>query len=374
MLDNVQHPRLFHREALSLSSAYRVVVAAAGEPNAAQANSTVTLVPLEPVSNRGVRRLLRIFQLLRIARQLRPAIVHLHSIETLVPLLIFKPNGSRVVFDRHEDYPRNILYGMHWPSPLRRPLASLCRQVENWASKRLDGVIYAESAFEGRLALPAERCVVVENRYCGQVRPQDWPPETARPVTPVLLLSGTIAEEWGALRCVTFWRLWNEKEPARLKFIGRCQSDSLRRKVERLAAESGLENLLEWRCTPNGIDFDEIEEAIANCTLGLALYRLSPARADRTPTRFFEYMAWRKPLLFTAHRPWEALNDVCRFGLSVPDEEPKPEIVTRVVQACRAGFPECFDRPLDASAWHWSSQEQKLLDFYSRLLASPTVK
>ncbi len=367
VLDSVEHPRLRHRQAHSLVPGYRVVLAAAAHHPTSAPPDGLELRPLPPVGHRSWRRIVRTFELIALLRHERPAAAHLHSIELLLPALLLRPRGCRLVYDRHEDYPRNIGYGTHWPRWLRRPLAALVGRYERWAARRLDGVIYAEREFAGRL--PARRSAVVENRYCGRIE-AGQPHEKIPPRTPPLLLvSGTIAEEWGLLRSLELWRLWNTQEMARLAVVGRCRDAGLARQARELACSWGLADRLLWEAPPEGVPFERIEAAIEACSLGLALYVLSPARNDRLPSKFYEFMAWRKPLLFTEHPPWTALNDQWQFGVSLPDGPPTAAQVARLVAQHRAGFPACHPQPIPASVWHWQSQGEVLRQFYAELLS-----
>ena len=368
VLDSVEHPRLRYRQALTLSQFYFVQLAASGPAVHPLPDQGLVLHPFAPVGHRSWRRIARLIALVRLLRRERPAVAHLHSIELLLPVLLLRPKGCLLVYDRHESYPRNIRYGMHWPRLVRRPLAALVHHYEQWAARRVDGVIYAEAAFAGEL--PARRAVVVENRYCGRINPRHIHEKPQTPAQAELLVSGTVAVEWGLLRALELWRLWNKHEPARLAVVGRCRDTGLARTAFDLACSWGLSDRLHWEAPAHGVPFERVESAIEACSLGLALYVLSPARADRIPSKFYEFMAWRKPLAFTAHPPWTALNAKWQFGVGVSDGPPEAALAAELVSQHRQGFPDCHPQPVPPSAWHWQSQGEKLVAFYDPLLST----
>jgi len=367
VLDRADHPRIAAKEAKTLSSAYDCTICAAGLSNDIKKIDGIDYLLLPPVSVRSFRRILRVFELIRIIRQQKPDVLHLHSIELLLPVGLFCSRPSMLVFyDRHEDYSRNIRYGNHIHPWFRKPLSWLVNLHERAMAKKLHGIIYAESSFQGRLPVPEAKTVVVRNTYQGNRQPDAKPISSSQNDIPILLYSGTIAEEWGALRCIEFWKFWCLKSKAILQFVGPCFSPRLKEEIWRKVRNSPFPEAFEWPGNGDRVSYQQIEQAISECSFGLALYQVTLARADRVPARFYEYMAWQKPLVFSNHPPWDAMNTRIGFGISMPDQEPLSEEVERVREAFLQGFPTCFQNPLPAKNWHWSTDGQALMRFYEQ--------
>jgi hypothetical protein len=75
------------------------------------------------------------------ALALRPDIVHFHDPELIPAAVRLKQAGIKVIYDVHEDMPRQIL-AKHWIPGAIRPLVSgSFETVEDWAAKRFDAVV-----------------------------------------------------------------------------------------------------------------------------------------------------------------------------------------------------------------------------------------
>ena len=87
---------------------------------------------------------------LRKALQSDSAIFHFHDPE-LIPIAIFlKIVGKKVIYDAHEDVPRQIL-SKHWiKKPLRRTVAWFVEKIENFSAKRFDFVVAATPFIRNR--------------------------------------------------------------------------------------------------------------------------------------------------------------------------------------------------------------------------------
>jgi hypothetical protein len=77
---------------------------------------------------------------------------HLHDPELLFVALALKRRGGRVVFDAHEDVPRQILSKSYLPAAARGPVAAAVGMLERFACRRLDAVVAATPAIRDKFA------------------------------------------------------------------------------------------------------------------------------------------------------------------------------------------------------------------------------
>ena len=89
-------------------------------------------------------------QVLEHALKLNADIYHIHDPELLKIVKPLKRKGKKVVYDVHEDLPRQIL-SKHWIPGILRKLISITTEVyENRISKKCDYIITATPFIKNR--------------------------------------------------------------------------------------------------------------------------------------------------------------------------------------------------------------------------------
>jgi hypothetical protein len=130
------HPRhdirIFRKECVSLAAAGYDVVQVVGDGQGDALEQGVRIVDIGP---RPAGRLARMRQqparALQAVRALAPALVHFHDPELLPVGVRLAREGLLVVYDAHEDVPRQLLTKQWIPAPLRRPLSVAFEAYEN---------------------------------------------------------------------------------------------------------------------------------------------------------------------------------------------------------------------------------------------------
>jgi len=114
-----------------------------------------------PPRGRARRMVLGAWRMYRAVRAAQPRVAHFHDPELIPVGLALKLSGIKVVYDVHEDVPRQIL-GKHWISPwLRRPVAWAAEAFEWLAGRAFDGMVAATPTIARRF--PEHKTVTVQN-------------------------------------------------------------------------------------------------------------------------------------------------------------------------------------------------------------------
>ena len=103
----------------------------------------VRIVPIERGSGR-LDRMLRVgWRVYAAARRERGDVYHFHDPELMWVGALLKLGGARVIYDVHEDVPKQIM-GKHWIPPWARPLVSKAyAMVEQAGARIVDGIVAA---------------------------------------------------------------------------------------------------------------------------------------------------------------------------------------------------------------------------------------
>jgi glycosyltransferase involved in cell wall biosynthesis len=152
--------RIFLKECVTLASAgYDVTLVVPHDQH--ETRSGVRIRPLAIPANRRERMSRTVWAAYRTVVSLRPDIVHLHDSE-LIPIgWALKARGHRVVFDAHEDRPKQVM-SKPWIRPWLRPAVALATRVaETLAALAFDRVIAATPSIAR--TFPARKTRLVQN-------------------------------------------------------------------------------------------------------------------------------------------------------------------------------------------------------------------
>lgn len=159
-------PRIRFKQADTLARSFPGQVALYvqdGEGDETDASSSLEIVDTGPrARNRVVRMTLGSLRMFRAVRAARPKVAHFHDPE-LIPIgLLLQLAGIKVIYDVHEDLPKQILAKTYIrPSFLRPILARIMNRVEQFAVRRFALTVPAVPAIASRF--PADCVTVIRN-------------------------------------------------------------------------------------------------------------------------------------------------------------------------------------------------------------------
>ena len=237
------------------------------------------------------------------ARALAPDVVHFHDPELIPAALRLKQAGIKVVYDVHEDVPRQIL-AKHWIPGAARPWVSGgFERVEDWAVERFDAVVAATPHIRERFAPRALRCVDVCNYPILDefLQETDW---NARR-NEVCYLGG-ISRIRGIGPVVDAL----PQTGARLNLAGPWSEPALR---DELARREGWARVNELGV----LGRDGVADVLARSKAGLVTLFPTPNYVDALPIKLFEYMAAGLPVVASDFPLWRAIVEDAGCGLLV---------------------------------------------------------
>lgn len=359
MLTTVHPPfdnRIFHKQATTLAQAgYRVsLVARHHRPE--QVNN-VTLIPLSSPSNRLSRMFGLTWKAFRLALAQRVSVYHFHDPELLpVGLLLKLLTRSKVIYDIHEDYPKQILSKTWIPPWLRRPLAWMVNFLEKAAAYSLDALVVATPSIAQRF--PPHKTVLVRNFPCLREFPDKLPPYHPRP--PHIVYIGGISRIRGAREMVLAMQYL--RPPATLQLAGVFQPPTLLQELQSVMGWHRVQ-YLGW------LSRQQIPALLSKARVGLLLFLPEPNHIHALPNKLFEYMAAGIPFVASDFPLWRELGRDA--GLFVDPQNPKE--IAQAIQWLldhpdQAQVMGQRGRQLVEQEYNWERESQKLLTLYQRLL------
>lgn len=153
--------RIYIKECQSLSQAGYEVFLVAPETSMASLNGPVRIEFIPKEHNRLLRLIRGQWHAFRKALKTKALIYHFHDPELIFMGLILKFMGKKVIYDVHEDLPRQILT-KHWlPCWSRKVIAFISESAEWMGTRFFDGIVTVTPLIQKRF--PSHKTILVQN-------------------------------------------------------------------------------------------------------------------------------------------------------------------------------------------------------------------
>ena len=293
-------------------------------------------------------------------RENKQAIFHFHDSELLPHMLLLKLRGRRVIYDAHEDTPRQIKY-QHWiPDSLKGPVTLFMRVLESLAGRLFDRVIVAEPIIaenfkKDNTTLLHNYPILAEFEPCHAV------PYASRPMH--IGFAGGISEVRGVKEVVKAMGLLDSVPEARLMMAGAFYPDALKTEVEQYPGWKRVE-FKGW------VSRSEIQHLLGHARIGVITRHPIERHLTAMPTKLFEYMAAGLPVVASDLPTIRPIVETHRCGLLVDPLDPK-DIADALSYLLKhpEEAQEMGQRGYQAVRDHysWDVEQGKLLDLYRTL-------
>ena len=358
------HPRddirIFHKQCRSLVRAGHDVTLVVADGLGDAERDGVRIADVGRSQGRLQRMLRTTSRVFAMAVSLDADLYHFHDPELIPSGLRLKRMGMRVVFDSHEDVPKQLLGKPYLDPFVLRMLSKGFSVFERYACARFDGIIAATPTIRDKFLTINPRTVDVNNfPMVGELDAAlPWCDKAAE-----VCYVGNIAGIRGIREIVRAMELIGQ--PARLNLVG-AFADS--------AVEAEVRKYRGWQdVNPLGIQNRQgVREALGRSVAGLVTLHPMINYLDALPIKMFEYMSAGIPVIASDFPLWREIVEGNACGICVDPMAPRAiaAAIDRLLQD--RGLAETMGvngARAVREKFNWRAEEQKLLAFYERIFS-----
>lgn len=323
----------------------------------------VKILGLTKPRNRIARMTKTMSEIYQKAVRVDADVYHFHDPELFPIGIMLHCKGKKVIYDVHEDVPKQTLIKDYLPVIIRKPLAWMLTAVEWIGAKVFDAIVPATPKIAERF--PPFRTMTIQNfpiiNELVNVTPVPYQKRTA-----TFVYVGGIASIRGAKEMVRALEYFKDGSSIRLSLAGDFSPNIL---------YDELKILPEWQFVDyrGHVSREQVASLLNSARAGLVLFHPEPNHIDAQPNKLFEYMSAGLPVIASDFPLWRRIIDGAGCGLLVDPLDP-----AAIAKAMRW----ILEHPAEAEAmgqrgrkaveqtYNWGAEAPKLLDLYNKLLKS----
>lgn len=303
ILKPVNDTRLFEKFALSLSKTNKYTIDIIGfYSNHPEPTPAITFHPLFHFRRNSFKRLGASWKYYKTLIKVKPDIIIVTTAELLVVSILFRIIfGTKLCYDVQENYYRNIRYTPTYPFLIRAALANMVRVIEYACRPFVDQYFLAEQCYSYERNFPKHKTQVVLNKF----KPLS-PITLAKPLSKLPLIrflyTGTLADNYGIFKAINFAKEISIICPdVSLEIIGFAPDPPILAQVKEIVRKWPFIHLKSGK---SPIPHQDIIASMAKADFALLPYQPDKSIENCFPTKIWEYMAHKLPMIIQNHALW----------------------------------------------------------------------
>ena len=356
--------RIFAKECRSLARAgFQVTIIAPHTQDELADDVRIKAVPPNVGKGRMRRMTTTAWSVLREALKQDADLYHFHDPELIPAGLILSARGKKVIYDIHENVPKDILLKQYLPSWSRQFLSWLMGKLETAASRKFSALITVSPMIAERFKACKRRTVLIHNfpDLAELAESAEIPWESRQPV---IVFPGGILQERGIRQMIHAMACLPDSTNATLEI---ASSEFPKELWEELTQHTGWARVRYL----GRLNRKQIIELFGRASAGLVLYLPEEQNLCALPHKLFEYMAAGIPIIASDFPLWRQLLSGIDCALFVNPLEPRSiaeaiqYVLEHPAESARMGR---SGREAVRRSYNWDSQARELIKLYNGLV------
>lgn len=286
-------------------------------------------------------------------------IYHFHDPELISLGLKLKRRGKKVIYDVHEDMPKQIMSkGYLGPIFIRKIISNIFNFYEKNSSKKFDAVVGAIDEITNQF--PNKNAISIKNYAIKDMFEKAVPVKREDDSKIVLIYVGSITRIRGIKEIIKATELLDGK--AELWILGSYETEELKLECE---SSEGYKYCRYF----GSMELKDVYNYTKSADIGLCTLHPTENYKESIPIKVLEYMASEKPLILSNFPYWKNLfGEVGEYVDPLNPEEikkaveifsDKKDLMIKIGKENKETFLEKFS---------WDAEGKKLIELYKKIL------
>jgi hypothetical protein len=324
VLKPVDETRMLEKLGVTLSDSGEYEVTIIGYPSTSRtSHPTIRFNPLPAFTRLSFKRLLIPWIIFKKINQVKPELIIINTPELLLVAILNRIFfGRKIIYDVLENYYRNIRFTSAFPAAIRWALAPLVRLKEWMSSPFIHHFFLAEAGYQKELRF-ANPYTILENKLPQTLTDQS---RQSRGYSK-LIFTGTLAHSTGIFEAIQLTKELHQADSTfSLTVIGYCAQPEVLHELKKAIEVPFIKLIGGDRLVPHEQILKEIDQA----DVGIIHYPANPSTQSSIPTKLYEYLAMRLPVLIRHNEASHELVKNCHAGIVLSVQPDVQSLATKL--------------------------------------------